>query len=72
MSRTYNRVYSRGYRAGRRTTKWEKVKWLLTHTRTDVEDWLTDERSDTDFFVILFAVVELGLACITMAVVAKG
>ena len=67
MSKTYNRVYAQGYRAGRKATKWEKFCWLLKHRRRDVEDWLTDENAKyTDFLVIAAAVTLIGIACVLM------
>ena len=73
MSKTRTRVYADGYRAGRRATRWERFKWLLTHKRTKVEDWLTEEnRGDVDFLVVLFAAVAVALAGVVMALLARG
>lgn len=67
MSKTYNHVYSQGFRAGRKATKWEKFCWLLKHRRRDVEDWLTDDNSgDVDFLIITLAVVAIGIAALLM------
>lgn len=67
MSKTYNRVYSQGFRAGRKATRWERFKWLMFHRRAKVEDWLTDDNSgDVDFLVITLAVVAIGIAALLM------
>lgn len=67
MSKTYNRVYAQGYRAGRKSTKWEKFCWLLKHRRRDVEDWLTDDNAkDADFLILLFAGLALAAAGIAV------
>ena len=72
MSRTYNRVYAPGYRAGRKATRWEKFCWLIKHRRRDVEDWLTDDDAkDTDFFIIAVAVTLIGIAGVLMVFAAK-
>lgn len=56
MSKTFARVYARGYRAGRRLTPREKAAFFLKHKRTDVEEWITDyETGSADFFI--FAVL---------------
>ena len=67
MSKTYNRVYAQGFRAGRKATAWEKFLWLLKHRRRDVEDWLTDDDSgDADFLILLFAGLALAAAGIAV------
>ena len=72
MSKTYNRVYSRGFRAGRKATAWEKFLWLLKHRRRDVEDWLTDDNAkDADFLVIVTAVTLIGIAGVLMIFAAR-
>lgn len=72
MSKTYNRVYAQGYRAGRKATKWEKFCWLLKHRRRDVEDWLTDDDAkDADFLVIVTAVTMIGIAGVLMIFAAR-
>lgn len=72
MSKTYNRVYAQGYRAGRKATKWEKCCWLLKHRHRDVEDWLTDDDAkDTDFLVIVTAVTLIGIAGVLMIFAAR-
>ena len=73
MSKTYNRIYSQGFRAGRKTTKWEKFCWLLKHRRRDVEEWLTDDDAkDADFLVIVTAVTLIGIAGVLMAFAARA
>ena len=72
MSKTYNRVYSQGFRAGRKATRWEKFCWLIKHRRRDVEDWLTDDNAkDADFLVIAAAVTLIGIAGVLMAFAAR-
>lgn len=71
MSKTYNRIYARGYRAGRKATKWEKFCWLLKNRRRDVEEWLTDEgKSDLDYLVVLFAAVSIAIAGVLIGFIA--
>jgi len=73
MSKTRTRVYADGYRAGRKATRWERLKWLLFHRRAKVEDWLTDEdASDMDFLIVLFAAVLIALAGVVMIFAARG
>ena len=72
MSKTYNRVYAQGYRAGRKATRWEKFCWLIKHRRRDVEDWLTDDNAkDADFLVIVTAVTLIGIAGVLMIFAAR-
>ena len=72
MSKTYNRVYAQGFRAGRKATKWEKFCWLIKHRRRDVEDWLTDDNAkDTDFLVMIAAVTLIGIAGVLMIFVVR-
>lgn len=72
MSKTYNRVYAQGYRAGRKATRWEKFCWLLKHRRRDVEEWLTDDNAkDADFLVIVTAVTLIGIAGVLMIFAAR-
>lgn len=71
MSKTYNRVYAQGFRAGRKATRWEKFCWLIKNRRRDVEDWLTDEgKSDLDFLVVLFAAVSIAIAGVLIGFIA--
>lgn len=73
MSKTRARIYSEGFRAGRRLTRWGRFKWLVLHKRSVVEDWLTDDdASDMDFLVVVLAVVAVGMACVVMAFLARG
>ena len=73
MSKTRARIYSDGYRAGRRATRWERIKWLLFHRRAKVESWLVDEDArDMDFLIVLFAAVLIALAGVVMIYVAQG
>ena len=73
MSKTRSRIYSNGYRAGRKATRWERVKWLVFHHRVKVEDWMMDEDSrDVDFLVVLFAAVALALAGVVMMFLARA
>lgn len=74
MSKTRARIYSQGYRAGRRATRWERLKWFFCHRRAKVkvEDWLVDEGTgDTDFMIALFAAVAIGLAVVAMVFAAR-
>ena len=72
MSKPSNRVYSQGFRAGRKATRWEKFCWLLKHRRRDVEDWLTDDNAkDTDFLIIAAAVTLIGIAGVLMVFAAR-
>lgn len=72
MSKTYDRVYAQGFRAGRKATKWEKFCWLLKHRRRDVEDWLTDDNAkDADFLIIAVVVTLIGIACVLMVFAAR-
>lgn len=72
MSKTYRRVYSQGFRAGRKATRWEKFCWLIRHRRCDVEDWLTDDDAkDTDFLVIVTSVTLIGIAGVLMIFAAR-
>lgn len=72
MSKTYNRVYAQGYRAGRKATRWEKFCWLLKYRRRDVEDWLTDDNAkDADFLVIVTAVTLIGIAGVLIIFAAR-
>lgn len=67
MSKTYGRVYAKGYRAGRKATRWERFKWLLFHRRAQVEDWLTDDDAhDTDFLIVALAVTAIGVSAVMM------
>lgn len=71
MSKTYNRVYAQGFRAGRKATRWEKFCWLIKNRRRDVEEWLTDEgKSDLDFLVVLFAAVSIAIAGVLIGFIA--
>lgn len=73
MSKTWSKIYADGYRAGRKTTRWERFKWLLFHRRAKVEEWLTDEdSSDMDFLIVLFAAVLIALAGVVMMFLARG
>lgn len=73
MSKTRSRIYSNGYRAGRKATRWERFKWLVFHHRVKVEDWMMDEDSrDVDFLVVLFAAVALALAGVVMMFLARA
>jgi len=72
MSKTRTRVYSDGYRAGRKATRWERIKWLLFHRRAKVESWLVDEDArDMDFLIVLFAAVLIALAGVVMIFAAR-
>lgn len=72
MSKTRSRIYASGYRAGRKTTRWERFKWLVLHRRAKIEEWETDYNSkDTDFLIALFAVVALSLALLVFVFVGK-
>jgi len=73
MSKTRTRIYSDGYRAGRKATRWERLKWLLFHRRAKVESWLVDEDArDMDFLIVLLAAILIALAGVVMIYVAQG
>ena len=67
MSRTRDRLYAQGFRAGRRLTRWEKIRWFFCRQRAEIEDWITDDdSSDMDFLVLLFAGIAIALAGIAI------
>ena len=72
MSKTRSRIYADGYRAGRKATRLERIKWLMFHRRAKVESWLVDEDArDMDFLIVLFAAVLIVLAGVIMIFAAR-
>ena len=71
MSKTFSRLYSKGFRYGKKLSVWEKFILYWRVKRGGCEDWIVDyKRSDTDFLIIAGAVIA-GIIALVIAVLGR-